>query len=120
MSDQLTCNCKRGYPIIDKVIGRSVDLIVDKNGKKIHSAFFSILFRTDQTVEQFQIQFDADTIQVSIKVDTSLFNEQKQNEYLKLIKSAMMFDNYIIQVNQPFLTSANAKHKYVIDKRTKI
>lgn len=119
LSDQLTCNCKRGYPIIDKVIGRSVDLIVDKNGKKIHSAFFSILFRTDQTVEQFQIQFNEDTIQVSIKVDHSIFNEQKQNEYLKLIKNAMMFDNYIIQVNQPFLTSANAKHKYVIDKRTK-
>lgn len=120
LSDQLRCSCKRGYPIIDNVIGRSVDLIVDKNGKKIHSAFFSILFRTDQAVEQYQIQFDADAIQVSIKVDASLFNEQKQNEYLKLIKSAMIFDNYIIQVNQPFLTSANAKHKYVIDKRTKI
>ena len=42
---------------------------------------------------------------------------EKQNEYLNIIKKAMLFDRYSIEINQPFLISANAKHKYIIDKR---
>lgn len=118
-SEQKGCSCKRGYPIIDKVIGRSVDLIVDKTGKKIHASFFSILFRADSTVSQFQVQFDESSIQIFLNVDPRLFSNQKENHYLKVIKNAMLFDRYIISLNQPFLNSANAKHKYVIDKRTK-
>lgn len=117
ISDGQKCSCRRGYPVIEEVKGRAVDLIVDQAGKKIHSAFFSILFRTDQSVEQFQVQFDNHTIQIALKVDTSIFNREKKNEYLKIIKKAMLFDYYTIKVNQPFLISTNAKHKYIIDKR---
>lgn len=118
MSKEVSCNCKRGYPIIENVIGRNVDLIVDKNGKKIHASFFSILFRADSTIEQFQIQYDQNTIQISLKVDPFVFDKKKKDTYLNLIKNAMFFDEYFIDINQPFLTTANAKHKYVIDNRT--
>lgn len=119
MSQKHDCSCKRGFPIIDEITGRSVDMIIDKTGKKIHSAFFSILFRNNTAIEQFQIQFDQKVLNVFIKVDTNVFASSLINEYLELIKSEMSFDAYDIYLNHPLLTTANGKHKYVIDLRYK-
>jgi phenylacetate-CoA ligase len=114
-----SCSCKRGYPVIEKVNGRSVDIIVDMNGKKIHSALFSILFRNETIVEQFQIQFDENTLDVYLKLSQSELPQDKHDKFIDLIKKQMSFNQYIIHYNSPFLLSANAKHKYVIDNRTR-
>jgi phenylacetate-CoA ligase len=114
-----TCSCKRGYPIIEKVNGRAVDIIIDKNGKKIHSSLFSILFRSMPIIEQFQVQFDKTSIEISLKLNEPSLSKQQFDQVLKLVKKEMSFDDYRIYYNSPFLQSANAKHKYVIDNRAR-
>jgi phenylacetate-CoA ligase len=117
MSASKTCLCKRGYPIIEKVNGRAVDIIVDKNGKKIHSALFSILFRSMPIIEQFQVQFDKVSIDIYLKLNEVSITKEQYDNILMLVKKQMSFDVYRIYTNSPFLQSANAKHKYVIDNR---
>lgn len=118
-SEKNKCNCGRGYPIIDEVVGRNVDIVYDKNQKKIHPAFFSILFRNEPSVEQFQISFNHSVVDIYLKVDEKKYNPLKQSELLSIIKASMFFDEYIFHINEPFFTIANAKHKYVIDDRNK-
>ena len=119
MSAAKTCSCKRGYPIIEKVIGRAVDIIIDKNGKKIHSSLFSILFRSMSIIEQYQVQFDKTSIEIYLKLNEPSLSKQQFDQVLKLVKKEMSFDEYRIYYNSAFLQSANAKHKYVIDNRTR-
>ncbi|MFM1755952.1 MAG: hypothetical protein RL621_876 [Bacteroidota bacterium] len=118
MSDRPSCSCKRGYPIIEKVNGRSVDIVIDKNGKKIHSSLFSILFRSIPIVQQFQVQFDDTTIEIYLKLSVSQLEPEQYNQILTTVKSQMSFDAYKLYYNTPFLQSANAKHKYIVDRRT--
>lgn len=113
------CACKRGYPIIKKVNGRAVDIIVDQNGKKIHASIFSILFRSMPIIEQFQIQFNDTSIDIYLKLTEPSLTQVAYNHILGLIKKQMVFDAYRVYYNTPFLQSANAKHKYVIDHRIK-
>jgi phenylacetate-CoA ligase len=119
MSAAKTCSCKRGYPIIEKVNGRAVDIIIDKNGKKIHSSLFSILFRSMPIIEQFQVQFDKTSIEIYLKLNEPILSKQQFDQVLKLAKQEMSFDEYRIYYNSAFLQSANAKHKYVIDNRAR-
>jgi phenylacetate-CoA ligase len=117
MSATKTCLCKRGYPIIEKVNGRSVDIIIDKNGKKIHSSLFSILFRSIPIIEQFQVQFDKTAVIIYLKLNVESLSKEQYDQILLLVKKQMYFDEYKIYFNSAFLQSANAKHKYVIDNR---
>jgi phenylacetate-CoA ligase len=114
------CACKRGYPIISEIIGRSVDMIVDMKGISIHSAFFSYLFRPNPEIEQFQIQFNESDIDVYIQVNKDLSYQFLYDKYIQKVKQYFKFENYHLHVNTPFLISTNAKHRYVIDNRKKI
>jgi phenylacetate-CoA ligase len=119
MSNAKTCPCKRGYPIIEKVNGRAVDIIIDKNGKKVHSSLFSILFRSMPIIEQYQVQFDKTSIEIYLKLNEPSLSRQQYDQVLKLVKKEMSFDECRIYYNSAFLQSANAKHKYVIDNRAR-
>jgi phenylacetate-CoA ligase len=114
-----SCSCNRGYPIISEIIGRSVDMIVDVNGTAIHSAFFSYLFRPEPEVEQFQIQFNDSDIDVYILVNKDLPYQFLYDKYMHKVKEYFKFEQYHLHINTPFLQSANAKHRYVIDNRKK-
>jgi hypothetical protein len=37
------------------------------------------------------------------------------SHYLDVIKRNMEFDEYALEINQPFKSSENAKHRYVIN-----
>lgn len=119
INDIHNCPCKRGYPIISEILGRTVDIIVDEEGKVFHSAFFSYLFRQDTSVEQFQIQFNEDEIEVHIKVIEDLPYQMLYDKYINKVKEYLKFKKYSLFVNEPFLLSSNAKHRYVIDNRLK-
>lgn len=119
MSVSKTCLCKRGYTIIEKVNGRAVDIIIDKNGKKIHASLFSILFRSMPIIEQFQVQFDKTSIEIYLKLTEASLSNEQYNQLLGLVKKQMDFDKYKIYTNSSFLQTANAKHKYVIDNRSR-
>ena len=112
-----SCPCKRGYPIISDILGRTVDIIVDQEGKIFHSAFFSYLFRQDSLVEQFQIQYNEEEIELHVKVLEEMPYQILYEKYINKVKEHLKFKKYSLFINEPFLLSSNAKHRYVIDNR---
>jgi phenylacetate-CoA ligase len=48
------CSCRRGYPLLERIQGRSSDMIVI-NGKYIHGEFFTHLFYGKPEIAQFQL-----------------------------------------------------------------
>lgn len=119
LNEDDSCQCKRGYPIISDILGRAVDIIVDQEGKILHAAFFSYMFRRDAEVEQFQIQYNEHEIEVYLKVDEDLPFQILYDKYINKVKEYLKFEKYSLFVNTPFLLNDNAKHRYVIDNRLK-
>ena len=113
-SAESVCECNRNFTIIKKVIGRSYDIVTDMNHKILHAAFFNILFRQDESIRQFQVLFDKETITIHLNVEHSK-NESDYDKYMEVIKKHLKFKEYKLIINSPFLKSKNAKHRYVID-----
>ncbi len=60
------CSCGRTYPMLEKIVGRSSDLIT-VNGKTIHGEYFTHLFYGHPEVTQFQlIQETADRLKLLV------------------------------------------------------
>jgi phenylacetate-CoA ligase len=116
LADEQECDCKRNFPIIKKVIGRSNDLVVDMKNNVVHDSFFSILFSKDKSVRQYQVQFDHETISINLSVDRSWEN-QDCNKYIELIRPYLTFKDYRLTTGMPFVKSQNGKHKQIIDNR---
>jgi phenylacetate-CoA ligase len=110
------CSCGRSYPVIKKVIGRTNDLVIDKKNKIFHSSYFNFLFKKDKSIRQYQVLFDETSISINLMVDED-FTDNKQRDYLEMIKRTLHFDLYDIKTNAKFYLKSNAKHSYIIDKR---
>lgn len=78
------CNCGRGLPILEKVEGRTFDIIVGTNGRHFDGHFFSILLRTAiDGIKQFQVvQESKNEINIKIVVD-----EVFRTEYINMLTS---------------------------------
>jgi phenylacetate-CoA ligase len=116
LSNRQTCQCGRGYPIIEDIKGRSYDFVVDSNQKSLHAAFFNILFREEKSIDLFQVEFDKTSITIFLKVNQHKNDPNYFSKYLDLIKENLFFNEYNLILDAPFQQAKNAKHRYVIDK----
>jgi phenylacetate-CoA ligase len=114
-SESKECSCKRGYPIISEIIGRTFDFVKDSTGKVLNGAFFSILFRSDSSIERYQIQYDLSHVKVLLKVNNDSNHTDAYLKYAAVLKKYLKFDHYEILINEPFLTIPNGKHLQIID-----
>ena len=115
MSEEVNCKCGRHYPIIKKVIGRINDFIIDLNKNIVHGSFFHFLFRNDNSIKQFQVQFDHNAINIFLNVNLSIHDKAYYNRYLDEVKKNFKFNEYNLYINSSFLTSSNAKHRHIIN-----
>ena len=115
LSDRKECSCGRNFPIITDIIGRSFDIVHDTKNNVLHSSFFSILFRNDPTISQFQIQFDKNNISIYLNVDTTELDRHHYETYVDIIKQRLSFDHYNLIINAPFISSVNAKHRHIVN-----
>ena len=113
--ENISCPCKRGYPIIENFMGRTCDMVIDKQNKIMHSAFFNVLFRDNNHIEQFQVLFNDKKLTIYLQLDRNDLPREMFTHYLDAIKNIMDFDDYAIEINVPFLSADNAKHRYVIN-----
>ncbi|MCC7352238.1 MAG: phenylacetate--CoA ligase family protein [Anaerolineae bacterium] len=68
------CSCGRGLPLLTRLEGRLVDVLVAPNGRRLVVQFFTRLFRAAEGVGQFQvIQSGRDLLRVKL-VTTPAFN----------------------------------------------
>jgi phenylacetate-CoA ligase len=54
-ASQAPCPCGRGLPVIERVIGRTSDVLVNARGDLFHGEYFTHLFYNQAGVRQFQV-----------------------------------------------------------------
>lgn len=110
------CPCGRGLPLIDEVVGRQNDMVVDSVGSAVHSEFFTHLFREDARIHAFQVTFDEHTLQVNIHLSPRPADELAAlaTPYRERIAKSLHFDALDFVFNQPFVMLANSKHRFVV------
>ena len=114
------CSCGRGYPIISEIIGRTFDFVKDSTGKVLNGAFFSILFRSDASIERYQIQYDETSIKVVLKLNTDSNHTDTYHKFVSIVQNYLKFDQYEIVINEPFISIPNGKHLQVVDLTKKM
>lgn len=110
------CPCGRGLPLIDEVVGRQNDVVVDARGAAVHSEFFTHLFREDGRIHAFQITFDENELQVNVHMNQCSTEEFEAFAlpYRERIGRSLQFARLKFVANQPFLSLPNGKHRFVV------
>lgn len=69
------CSCGRGLPLLDRVEGRTLDIVSAPNGKRLGGTFWTLLFRSRPGIKSFQvIQERPDEITIKYVNDTKVAN----------------------------------------------
>lgn len=110
------CACKRNFPVIEKMIGRLNDVVVDMDGKVLHASFFGIALSKDNSIHQYQVTFSSYAINLNIH-STHYDKDYYSDKYLPLIQKYARFDQYTVTMNAAFEKTPNGKHREVVDKR---
>lgn len=97
-----SCPCGRGLPIIEKVHGRSYDMLVNKAGKKFHGEFFLYMIedikRTGVIINGYQVEQTAVD-----KILISLVSTDQDFETVKILLTQKIRANFDREVNLEFL-----------------
>jgi phenylacetate-CoA ligase len=115
LAEEKTCSCNRNFPVIEKVIGRISDVIVDAEKNVVHAAFFGNLFRDDGRVRQYQILYNKKGLTLYLNVELPASYDDYYDKYMTTIKKYLQFEEYQLVLNAPFIKAENAKHKYIIN-----
>lgn len=115
LSENKSCACKRKFPIIKNVIGRSRDIVTDINNKSLHASFFHYLLSNEKSIKQFQVLFNHEAISLYLNVDNGKKNIDYYEKYINELKKHLIFNKYNLYINSPFLNSTNAKHRHIIN-----
>lgn len=112
------CNCGRGLPILEKVEGRTFDIIVGTNGRHFDGHFFSILLRTAvEGIKQFQVvQESKSEINIKIVVDEVFktdYIDMLTNKIHEYCGEDMKVNFDIVDEIQP---TKSGKFRFVISK----
>lgn len=110
------CPCGRGLPLIDKVIGRQNDIVIDPSGAAVHSEFFTHMFREDARIQAFQIVFDERNLCVNLHAGpfSEALRSTLDQQYRSRIEASLKFAQLRFELNAPFVTLPNSKHRFVI------
>lgn len=110
------CSCKRGLPVIDKIEGRDVDILITPSGKNLIVHFFTGYFERVDTVSQFQvIQNKHDKILLKLIPNNKFSNSAKEKIYNDI--STYIGDDVdfsIELVDRIPVNPTNGKRKFVI------
>jgi len=115
LSNSNDCMCKRNYPIIENIRGRSYDMIIDSNKHMMHAAFFNIMLKNDNSIKQFQVRFNKHKISLYLDTDKSKPSINDYQHYIEAIKKYLFFNEYEIILNADLIRSSGMKHRYVIN-----
>jgi len=110
------CPCGRGLPLIDEVVGRQNDMVLDATGNAVHSEFFTHMFREDARIHSFQVLFTDTVLSINLHV-----NESGANEFTSLeaqihsrVSTVLQFSQVLVLFNHPFKITENGKHRFVM------
>jgi len=110
------CSCKRGLPVIDKIEGRNVDILVTPGGKRITVHYFNVYFDCLDSISQFQvIQYELDKIELKLIPNNDLSNTEREkiyNDISSFIGNDVEFSIKIVDAIP--IDPKNGKRRFVI------
>ena len=110
------CECGRESEIVDKIDGRCNDFILTPDGKKIHSEFFSHIFRNISWVSQFQVKQDTITeIQILI-VSTIQIKSDELQDLKAVLRQRLSQMTVTIKFVQSIDSTSAGKRRFIISK----
>jgi phenylacetate-CoA ligase len=113
-----TCSCGRGFSLLEKVEGRSFDLIIGTNGNRVPGTYFTLLTRNRlKNIIQFQIiQKEISTILLNIIVNKG-FGKKEEKIIDDLFKEKLGQDTQIqIEIVDSIPTTKSGKFRWVISE----
>jgi len=112
------CKCGRNFHLLEKVEGRTFDLVIGTNGNRVLGTFWSINFRYNvKGIDQFQvIQKKLGIIKINVKVNEEWNNEEKNN-LIDIIRNKLGNDMKInIEEVDNFTLDKSGKFRWVISE----
>lgn len=111
-----TCSCGRGLPLLKNLRGRSVDVLITPEGRRIHGWFLLYIFwEYDRGVKAYQVvQNSADTLDIKLVV-TEDFDEKQLDSIRNVIKQRSIGWNVNFEFVDTIEKTGSAKFKYIIN-----
>lgn len=79
VASDAVCSCGRGLPLLQQIVGRTLDIIRTRNGTHVPGEFFPHLLKEVKGVLQFQVeQTDLDTLIIRIVKDATFTDAELQ------------------------------------------
>jgi len=109
-----TCSCGRTYARLEKIVGRSSD-IIRVAGRQIHGEYFTHLFYHNQDIKEFQLVQESDRVFTLLvvplhgSVDLSFFREEIEKKLGRDI-------SLNVEVTDHIPPTAGGKHRFTISK----
>jgi phenylacetate-CoA ligase len=78
VASDVVCPCGRGLPILQQIVGRTLDVIRTRSGQNVPGEFFPHLLKEVKGVRQFQVvQPDLDTLVIRIVKDAAFTDAEE-------------------------------------------
>ncbi len=111
------CSCGRGYPLIEKIQGRTSDVIV-VDGQFIHGEFFTHLFYNKPEIIQFQL-IQEDARRLRLIVVSREENPNLDDVIAGIRKKVGAQVNIEIEFTDHIPPTASGKHRFTISRLKK-
>jgi phenylacetate-CoA ligase len=111
------CPCGRGFPLLEKIEGRTFDMIRGINGNYVSGTFWTLLFRSVPGINVFQVvQKKKDLIEVTLELSTEIPTASLL-ELEKAIKDKCGFDTRVnIDIVPKILPGKSGKHRFIMSE----
>ncbi len=109
------CECGRGLPMIEKIIGRTNDFVISNSGEKFHGSSLTYVIRGIEGINSFKvIQLDRHTTSVQLTINDSY--QPGSEEVIRRAFKSKLGD--MVEVNFEYLDAIPAeksgKYRYVV------
>ena len=112
------CSCGRNFPLLEKVEGRTFDMIIGTNGNRVSGTFWSLNLKYEvEGIEQFQVlQKKLGEINLKLKTN-SAYNQNEEIKLIGLIKEKLGSSLRInIEKVSEFSTTTSGKFRWVVSE----
>ena len=125
--DRTTCRCGRTSVRMNRLLGRTDDMLIIRGVNVFPSQIEEVLLRCDGLEPQYELHVDRhdnlDTIEVHVEVSEKIFFdevknlEKKAKEVEKELREALLIHAVVKLVEPKSITRSEGKAKRIIDKR---
>jgi phenylacetate-coenzyme A ligase PaaK-like adenylate-forming protein len=111
-----SCDCGRGLPMIESILGRTSDMLFAPDGRLIHGEYFTHLFYGIAGVRKFQLIQKRDMgIVVEIEADKEM-NEDKLSGLKSRIQDTLKSSDVLLKIVEKIHVPESGKRRFTISE----